>query len=196
MEQDTLKILTKIIKNKKGLTLMELIVGILMFTIISVTVSMVLAPILSAYTRANDFAEYNALLDNIANHLINDLSQSTEPPDFNNGWTDPANPARDEFLTITTQNRIIHYAVTDGILQREGVIDEDGDLVRRWFDVFSEDFYKRKLVSFMIEEETDETTADVTAYILTVRLTEARGAAPFEIERQYAVRPLILNQAG
>ena len=69
-----MKALVKAVKNKKGLTLMELIVGILMFSIISVAISMLLAPILSSYARANDFAEYNALLDNIANQIIDDIS--------------------------------------------------------------------------------------------------------------------------
>jgi hypothetical protein len=177
------------------MTLMELVVGILMFTIISITVSMLLAPILMSYTRANDFAEYNALLDNIANQLINDISQSTEPPDFDPGeWTNNAPvpapaPVPTPFLTIFTHNRIIRYSAQGGILLREG-IDDAGN--RIWFPVFSDDFYKRKLVSFMITDESDD---DITAYTLTVELTENRGdAAPFIIDRTYAVRPLMLNQ--
>jgi hypothetical protein len=167
------------------MTLIELVVGILMFTIISIAVSMMLAPILSSFTKANDFAEYNALLDNIANHLINDLSQSTSEPVFTEG--DWAEDDHGIFLSIFTQNRIIRYAVMGGILQREG-LDVNNETILR--DVFSEDFYRRKLVSFMIE--TDE-TPEMTAYFITVRLTE-RGNAGFEIQRRYAVRPLIMNQ--
>ena len=180
-----MKTLTKTLNNKKGMTLMELIVGIMMFTIISIAVSMMLAPILSSFTKANDFAEYNALLDNIANHLINDISQSTSGPVFTEG--DWAEDDHGIFLTVFTQNRVIRYAVMGGILQREGLDADNNTLL---FDVFSEDFYRRKLVSFMIE--TDETT-DITAYFITVRLTE-RGNVGFEIQRQYAVRPLIMNQ--
>ena len=181
---------------------MELIVGMVMFTIISITISMLLAPILSAYTRANDFAEYNALLDNIANQIINDISQATDPlpPTQTTGvWTDPNEDTRDRFLTITAQNRVIRYAVTSGVLEREGLIverDITGEIVQvtsEWFPVFSEDFYKRKNVSFMVE---DISTVTVTAYRLTVRLTEDRGPinARFEIPREYEVRPLMLNQ--
>jgi len=175
----------KTFRNKKGMTLMELIVGILMFSILSIAVSVILAPVLTSFMRANDFAEYNALLDNIANHLINDISQSTSEPIFEEGvW------AQDDdgiFLTIFTQNRVIRYAVMGNILQREG-LDENNNTVL--FDVFSEDFYRRKLVCFMIE--TDE-NPDITAYFISVRLTE-RGNAGFEIVRRYAVRPLIINQ--
>ena len=189
-----LKTLTKLIKNKKGLTLMELIVGMLMFTIIAITLSVILAPILSAYTRANDFAEYNALLDNIANQIISDLSQSRDlskeiPPVINprfipstdpeaGGWADSTGGT----LTIVTQNRII-YSVEGGILQRNE------------HDVFAADFYKRKHVSFRLVGNPPTPTSP-RSYTLTVRLTEARepGAASFEIQREYAVRPLMLNQ--
>ena len=180
-----MKSLSKTLKTNKGMTLMELVVGIFMFAIISIAVSVILAPILSSFSKANDFAEYNALLDNIANHLINDLSQSTSEPLFAEGVM-----AEDDdgiFLTVTTQNRVIRYAVMGGILQREGLDAANNTVL---LDVFSEDFYRRKLVSFIIE--TDE-TPDINAYYITVRLTEA-GNAGFEIQRRYAVRPLIMNQ--
>jgi type II secretory pathway component PulJ len=195
-----LKALTKIFKNKKGMTLMELVVGMVMFTIISITISMLLAPILSAYTRANDFAEYNALLDNIANEIINDISQSTAPPVFTAGSGDDGFAQDNDgiFLRITTPSGIIRYAVIGGVLQREGLWqarDEYGlpvgAPIPRFDDVFAEDFYKRKTVSFNWEADTDP-----NVYTLTVRLTENRGwgAASFEIQRDYAVRPLMLNQ--
>ena len=190
----------KSLKNKKGFTLMELVVGILMFTIISITISMLLAPILSSYARANDFAEYNALLDNIANQIIDDMSQSTLPPVFLAGeeWSEN-NPDRNNpepFLTVHTHSRTIRYAVINNVLEREGLVevrDALGNITsveQHWFPVFAEDFYKRKLVSFRI---VPDNTTSATAYILTVRLTEDRGAAPFQIERDYAVRPLVLN---
>ena len=183
-----MKALTKILKSKKGLTLMELIVGILMFTIISITISMLLAPILMSYTRANDFAEYNALLDNIANRIVNDLSQSTMPPVFT---PDPGPWAQDDgiFLEVFTNNRIIRYALSGGVLQRADRLDAAGD--PDLHDVFSEDFYRRKDVSFMLEEADEN--PDFTGYRLTVRLTERRTAG-FQIYREYAIRPLMLNQ--
>jgi len=180
----------KILKNKKGLTLMELIVGMVMFVLISITVSMVLAPTLSAYMRANDFAEYNALLDNIANQIIIDLSQSVNDEDFPE-FTDGVWFEEDdgEFLAIKTRNRIVRYAVFNDVLQIESV-DEDGDPV--WRDVFSTDFYKGKDAAFRIEAGDP----DNPVFTLTVRLRENSALGNiFEMERQYAVRPLMLNQA-
>lgn len=177
-----MKILRRL-KNKKGFTLVELIVGIIIFAIISLAVSMLLTPTLFAYMRANDFAEYNSLLDNIANQIISDLSQSTAPPN-------PV-PATDA-VTIITRTRNFNYIVNaDGVLQLEGVNVAGNP---EFFDVFTADFYKRKRVSFTI-------TADPAVpfvYLLTVTLTgddgQGQGNQGFEISRDYAVRPIMLNQ--
>ena len=172
----------KALKNKKGMTLIEVIVGIVMFAIISLAISMVLAPTLFAYMRANDFAEYNTLLDNLANQILSDLSQSTETPVFiEDDW--------DSDVSITQNTRVINYTVADAGDLRNTMI-----LFRQVGNaepspVFSEDFYKRKNVSFKIE--TNETEAAVV-YLLTVRLQSQSGN--LEIEREYAVRPLVLNQ--
>jgi hypothetical protein len=160
-----------------------------MFVIISITVSMVLAPTLNAYMRANDFAEYNALLDNIANQIIVDLSQSVNDEDFpvfiNGVWFEENDG---EFLAIKTRSRIVRYAVFNGVLQVEAVGENNAPI---WRDVFSPDFYKRKLASFMIEADNP---ANPTAFILTVKLRENSTLGDlFEIERQYVVRPLMLN---
>ena len=191
----------KLLKSKKGFTLMELIVGILMFSIIAIVVSTALSPTLFAYMRANDFAEYNSLLDNIANQIINDLNQSTEEPRFiaatggapvpPGGWA-VDNTRR---LVITTNTRTIAYTIRNtqpgagGVLQREGV---NATGVAQLFDVFSEDFYKRKSVSFAFAQP--DPTENV--FILTIRLRENSNLGNiFEIDREYAVRPLMLNQS-
>jgi len=200
------RMLVNVLKNKKGLTLIELIVGIIMFAVISLAISTLLSPMLMAFMGANDFAEYNSLLDNIANQIISDLSQSTTDPDFvasgGDNWLTDANGS----LTITTSARIITYTVrntapgTGGVLQREGareVLNADNELVFEtfFFDVFSEDFYKHKAVSIMLKPEGGTGT---TAFVLTVRLTSTANLASaggnFELQRDYAVRPLMLNQ--
>jgi len=171
--------LKKILKSKKGLTLIELVVGLVIFSIISVAVSASLAPTLFAFMRANDFAEYNILLDNIANQIISDLSQSTVEPDFPEAgeWPEGWNE-----LTITQLAAIVNYAIDrpeSGLLTKEmsGIT----------WEVFPDDFYNRKTVAFKIANVEDS-----SSYILTIRLQNTNG--DFVIEREYAVRPLILNQ--
>ena len=174
-----MKMIKKLLKSKKGFTLIELIVGLIIFGIISTAVAAVLAPTLFAFMRANDFAEYNILLDNIANQIISDLSQSTEPaPDFKEGSDQPDDDTWNN-VTITMPVARVHYTVAGGILHR-GINGEEP------LEVFTEEFYKRKLVSFKLN------TIAENCYILTVRLVHENGN--FEIERKYAVRPLILNQ--
>jgi len=198
----------KILKNKKGITLIELIVGIVMFGVITVAISTMLAPMLFSFMSANDFAEYNSLLDNLANQMINDLSQATEAPVFvpstasADGWAEDETGLPDGAgLTIKTRNRIVRYRVNDaGVLQRAGVIevfdDDDGRRVTEvvWFEVFDADIYKRKAVSFML---TLDDESDFTSYILTIRIASTHdvpsAGGNFELQRDYAVRPLMLN---
>jgi len=174
--------MNKLMKTKKGFTLIEVVIGLVIFGIISVAAAAVLAPSLFAFMRANDFAEYNNLLDNLANQIISDLSQSTETPVFiEDDW--------DSDVSITQNTRVINYTVADAGDLRNTMI-----LFRQVGNaepspVFSEDFYKRKNVSFKIE--TNETEAAVV-YLLTVRLQSQSGN--LDIEREYAVRPLVLNQ--
>jgi len=184
----------KLLKSKKGFTLIELIVGLVIFGIISTAVATLLAPTLFAFMRANDFAEYNILLDNLANQIISDLTQSTERPTpvLTNGSEQPDGTWNN--VTITTPAARVRYTVagTDnrGILVRE--INGDPQ------PVFTEDFYRRKLVSFKLEYADHIITEGIPAdeippsYKLTVRLEHTNR--DFEIQREYAVRPLILNQ--
>jgi len=178
--------LLKKLKNKKGLTLLELIVGLLIFSIIAVAVSTTLAPTLFAYMRANHFAEYNTLLDNLANQIISDISQANSLIDTNE--LDVLITGTGDQITISTPTRVIRYTVNAGILQKA---TGNGD----YFDVFSRDFYNRKDLSIRLNQVDNSGGSIGTAYILTVRLREnSTPGSTFEIEREYAVRPLILNQ--
>jgi len=180
------------LKSKKGLTLIELVVGLIIFGIITLTISMILTPTLFAYMRANDFAEYNALLDNIANQMINDLSQATAELD-----NPPTGPWVDD-VTIRTFARNVRYWVTendpdfnDGVLMIEGV---NAAGVKTSFPVFAEDFFKRKAVNFEISVDA---TSTFTSYILELTITgtdgQGQGNDGFSISRSYAVRPLMLS---
>jgi len=169
----------KILKNKKGFTLMELIVGMVIFAIISISISMVLTPTLSAFRRANDFAEYNALLDNIANQIIGDLSQSVREPDF-----EPDVDIDDNVLTIHLNAKVVRYYINNGVLWREV-----GDTA---MPVFTEDFYHRKSLSIAFAP-VDADDTDFVSYTLTITIRE-NGGAGFEVSRDYVIRPLLLNQ--
>jgi len=177
----------KLLKSKKGFTLIELIVGLAIFAIISAAVSASLAPTLFAFMRANDFAEYNILLDSIANQILNDLSQSTDPPDFPDAgnWPDGWND-----ITITKSTSWVRYTIDNAGANRGMLMKETGG---GEIPVFPEEFYKRKIVAFKLNLNPISTEPDgPVAYTLTVRLENING--DFLLEREYTARPLILNQ--
>jgi prepilin-type N-terminal cleavage/methylation domain-containing protein len=69
--------------NKKGVTLIELIVSIFVFSIIMVTAVSIFAPMLRTHAIANDYAEANTLLDNIANLVLHEIDNAVgeiDPP--------------------------------------------------------------------------------------------------------------------
>jgi type II secretory pathway pseudopilin PulG len=161
----------RILKNKKGMTLMELIVGSMMFAIIAITVTSVLSPMLRAYVRANDIAEYNTLLDSVANRIISDLSESIYPPIISGN----------NQVTIRKPHNVIYTVPASG--DNAGILHRDG------IPVFSGHYYKNKSVSFIV---TQNTSAGVgVSYTLTV--TIIRDSDGFPIPRNYTVRPLALN---
>jgi prepilin-type N-terminal cleavage/methylation domain-containing protein len=69
-------VLNKLLKSRKGVTLVELMVALLVFAILVMAVSAVFTPMLRTYYHAVDFAETNPLLDEIANALLADINQA------------------------------------------------------------------------------------------------------------------------
>ena len=164
--------------DKKGMTLMEILAGSLLFALVVITVSSILAPMMMAYTRANDIAEYNTLLDSVANHITGDIAQAVIPLDINGGGNN---------VTITTRTGVFRYTIRAkggagsadrGILQ----VSEGGGTAR---DVFSESFYRRMSVAFSVVLDDD-------VYILTMVISPDRDDGS-GFSRDYSVRPMMLQ---
>lgn len=130
----------KLLKSKKGMTLVELLAGMLIFTIIAAASSVILSSMLKASIKANDLAEYSVLLDNAANQMISDMSEAASL-DIGSST-----------ITINNPNNI------------EYTIGEGGDLQRNGSPVFSEEYYKNKKIGFTCKD------LDNGAYVLTVVL--------------------------
>jgi len=168
----------KVLKNKKGITLVELIVGLLLLSIIVAAAGSTIAPMLKVYSKANEIAEWNTLLDNIANQMVSELTEMTEAVDI-----DALPGAGANNISFIAGWRTIEYTVeADGML-RKSINSAVPHLV------LPADFYKRKSVSFSIREEVPE-----RAYMLTVSIAPPAGETGETISRDYAVRPLVLNQ--
>jgi type II secretory pathway pseudopilin PulG len=162
------------------MTLVELILGIAMFVIVAGTVSALVAPITNVFIKANEIAEVNTLLDNIANQILSDFRYAVDDIDDDSldVIIDRSNTA--EKLVISMQTHIVTYTV-----------DGSGILMRNGFPVFSKDFYKRR--SVRIECSLANGAVEGTAYVLTVTIINDRDGGIMS-SRQYAVKPLVLNQ--
>ncbi len=160
----------KILSEKKGFTLIELAVSTIILVILVMAASMILAPTLNAYRKANETAETNILLDNIANDLVSDLSRATAVNIDDITHT----------LEITTSDNLLKYSVdvTDGILMK-------GNNIINPAPVLAKDFYKGRTVSFTVTEPQPK------AFVVSLAITDKSGN---KIGRDYAVRPVALNQ--
>ena len=165
-----MKKISKILKNKKGVTLVELAVGMVIFSIVTASAIAVMVPMMRAMTRANVISEYNALLDNLANNIISEMSMVSYD-------TNIPNP-------IIIDDNLINI-VPSGIVF---TIDEDGILLINGFSVLPKQYYRNNRMSFEPRLITNEFG---TVYEITLTLSDGRG---YEVSRTYSVRPLALNQ--
>lgn len=168
----------KLLKNKKGITMIEMVVGMLVFSIIAISVTTILVPVLNAYSKANDLAEINTLLGNLSAEILDDLARSTSATVSDSGTK----------LTITTNANTIVYDIdaatgeTDGFLCRNGIA------------VLHEGFYKNKTVSVEYCDSDGATLSDgdVPAKFY-VRLTLTSSEGTTMASRDYAVNLLRLR---
>lgn len=163
----------KVLKNKKGITLIELIVGLMLFAIVTAAASAVLAPLLSVFAKVNELSECNTLSDIVANQIIGDLFNATVEIE---GLEDDDDELVNEIKIIGSNLGIITYK-----------IDTNGVLLKNDISVLSKTYYKNKSVSFSCALSS---IGAEKAYILTVTvLSDKEGKM---ISRDYAVRPLAI----
>ena len=155
--------------NKKGTSLMEILVGILLFALLAITVSAVLTPMIMALKRATDLAEYNTLLDNVANQITSDITQAIAPLELEQNT-----------ITIITTKGTLTYNLRNetangGILQ----IIESQNPAR---DVFPPGFYKHKLISFSAKFDEEK-----QLYTLKITISPETATTP-TFTREYVAR--------
>ena len=156
----------KRLKDKKGMTLTELLVTIVIFSLVTAAVSTMLISMLRVYGRANDFAEYNSLIDSTANPIVGDLLESTAKPELEDLGS--------------------KIAIIMGSARIEYSVNEEGVLLRNNSPVLVKGYYKGKSVRIAC------TSSDSgKEYTLTVTVFSDSGTA---VSRDYTVRPLVLNQ--
>jgi prepilin-type N-terminal cleavage/methylation domain-containing protein len=160
----------RVLKNRKGATLTELIVAMLVLSIIMIAVTTVFLPTYNAYVHANNFAEINLLLDTLSAYIISDVESAREVVSL-----DP--------LEIRT-NMFIRYGTNNHQLTRRV-----GDLTNPFVPVLDGGYYRRKGVEINSEENGGIVT--VTLTIFEVNRDGTRGGDM--ATRAYVARPIGLQ---
>jgi type II secretory pathway pseudopilin PulG len=167
---------------------MELIVAILVFVIVMAAVTSIFAPMLRGFQRANNLAEANTLLDNLATLMMADINNARYiyPHNGDTQQPDPEDPTIQQFLTITTTFDVIYSIELDedddndpehGIVMLRIPITGESD-----FPLLEEQYYRGATVSF--SWDWDNTTGLVE---LTFELTHPDG---WIHQRTYTARPV------
>ena len=177
----------KILKSKNGITLVELIIGMMVLSIIIAMLGTTLAPMMQFQRRANELAEQNTLLDNLANHIIYDLSMTLEEI---NPLPPPLTPGGAGALTIPVGERnggdIIYTIPANGILMRQQFTHDDGTPINN--PLLPRQFYRGLTVHEL--QLVSENVGGGTIYRLTLTLRNENANTDFQ--RTYAIRPLAL----
>lgn len=66
------------LKNCKGMTLVELVIGIAVFAIFSLGAVSILVPVLNTYAHTAEFAELEVLAGTIGEYLVSDIGLAKE----------------------------------------------------------------------------------------------------------------------
>jgi len=149
---------------------MEILVGGMLFGMVVLTVSAVLAPMMRSARIATDFAEYNHILDSIGNAITSEMSQSV------------ISVAGANSVTMTQDSFVVVLSAPAGTLQRSVNTAPATP-------VFPLNFYRGKTIEFVVTGTAPDYTVTVT-----IASDGAIGTAAIR-ERTYAVRPLLMTNA-
>lgn len=167
-----------LLKNKKGVTIVESLLCLVLLTILSVLVISSLSPVLKMYVRANESAEANMLLSSISDEIVTSLTRASAVK-LNAGE-----------LNITTGIDQVTYTVeSDGILYRKGRQDTAGQ------QVLDKDYYKGKTITvgYLDESGSPLTDGSVTKpFFVEVKVISPKIGGEMA-SRKFAVNPLGLQ---
>lgn len=171
----------RILKNRKGMTLIELLIGMLIFSIIMAAVSSVFAPTLRVYYSAIELAECNSLLNSLSAEILHDISRAEKKSDGSAG------------ITASSTSILIHRK-TGTIEYGTKVYGASGKLLltRNGTPVLGEQFYKGKslILSFRNPDADKSEISGAFPDSFYVRLTLQRADGTELVTRDYAAAPI------
>jgi prepilin-type N-terminal cleavage/methylation domain-containing protein len=171
----------KLLKSQKGMTLVELVVGMVMFAIAVGAIGAIMVPTLRVYAEANEYAESNNLLDTLANQILDDLSEATSD-DTTPAPSVAVDPDTNvETLTFHIDTRSVAYTIGADPALPPGP-ERLTILLRNGTPVYTEEFYKGKNLAFTAD------TSKAPVYTLTLSITGG-----ISISRPYSIRPVAVT---
>ena len=159
---------TRQVLDTRGITLVELLVGLVVFSIVAIAVLTVMVSSLGAYIRARDLSEINTLMDSLSALVMDDVISATElAPGL----------SENEF-TITTVYEIKYFI--------DPPDEPGGVLMRNDAEVLAAEFYSAislDAITLFFDEDEGVVT-------LTLTVTPGWGAKHI---REYTARPVALQ---
>jgi prepilin-type N-terminal cleavage/methylation domain-containing protein len=190
----------KRLKSNKGLTLVELLIGMAMLGILITIVGAIFSSIFRVQNTVIELAELNNMLDNAANPIMADLQNAAAPLINLHIDNRVAISLRNAHVSndcsilppdpcpLDTEYSFICFNSCDADRDTIYTVNADGVLLKNGNSILPGDFYKGKRISFTVEEESP----GAKAYILTLTISDRDNE--FLTSRQYTARPFRINQ--
>ncbi|MGB5824597.1 MAG: prepilin-type N-terminal cleavage/methylation domain-containing protein [Proteocatella sp.] len=141
----------KISKDNRGITLVEIMVGMLIFAIITMTVIVIMYPTLNSIHKTRELSEMGMFADNIAAEISNDIKMAES---IEVKKAEASKPDSVDTLTLTTHENKIIYSTVDvyGRIKRnyDDIKDSDGKEI--FSDVVSSKYYENKSVKVSYDD--------------------------------------------
>lgn len=175
----------KLAQDKRGISLVEIMVGMLIFSIISMTIIVIMFPTLNSINKTKDLSEMGIFADNISAQIINDtkmaniieLSKESEPVDT---------------LTLVNQEHTIVYKVIDGRIKRnyDAQKNEDGTMI--FNDLVSSKYYENKSVNVSYDTITKVVGTKTITLGCKIKIEVLNKEGETAITREYSVLSLVI----
>ncbi|WP_028828606.1 type IV pilus modification PilV family protein [Proteocatella sphenisci] len=175
----------KLAQDNKGISLVEIMVGMLIFSIISITVIVIMFPTLNSINKTKDLSEMGMFADNISAEIINDIKMA-------NSIEVTKVSGSGDTLTLVNQEHSIVYETVDEKIKRnyDGQKDEGGTKI--FNDLVSSKYYENKGVEVSYEAIIKTVKSETVTVGCKVKLKILNKEKETAITREYSVLSLVI----
>ena len=187
----------KIAQDKRGISLVEIMVGMLIFSIISMTIIVIMFPTLNSINKTKDLSEMGIFADNISAEIINDIKMANSIEIINdikmaNSIEIAKVSGSGDTLTLVNQEHTIVYKVIDGRIKRnyDAQKNEDGAMI--FNDLVSSKYYENKSVNVSYDTITKVVGTKTITLGCKIKIEVLNKEGETAITREYSVLSLVI----